>query len=163
MLPLSLQIGLILYSVCVSLNAYHKHPALGEMPNYVRSIVLKKLGNLWTMGEDRRRIKRRLGALQNLSLMKNNIKNELENIKNDLSNSRQTLECDGKKILVEKCNGDCSNAHESEGKNVNFTYQNDAFRIEINLKLQRCTVADATIHLIGRSGRINASDWSMVP
>jgi hypothetical protein len=95
---------------------------MGEMPNYVRKIVLEKLGNLWALREDRQRIKRRLGALQNLSLMKENIKNELKNIKNDLSSSRPAVEGDVEKILVENCNGDCANADESEGKNTHFTH-----------------------------------------
>ena len=86
------------------------------MPNYVRSIVLEKLGKLWALSEDRKRIKRRLRALQNLSLMKNNIKNELENIKNGLSSSRPALERDEENMLMENCNGDCSTPR--EGKNV---------------------------------------------
>ena len=91
------------------------------MPNYVRNIVLEKLGNLWALSEDRQRIKRRLGALQNLSLMKNNIKNELENIKNGLSGSNVGLECGGEKILIENCNGKCYQTNASKGKSRNFT------------------------------------------
>ena len=94
--------------MCLSLNAYHKHPSLGEMPSYVRNIVLEKLGNFWRLGENRKRIKRRLSALQNLALMKNNIRNELENIKNGLSHSESALACGEEKILVNNCNGDCS-------------------------------------------------------
>ena len=105
---LSFEIGFILYSVCLSLNAYHKHPAFGEMPGYVRNIVLKKLGNFWRLSEDRKRIKRRLGALQNLALMKNSIKNELENIRNGLSHSKSALECDEEQMLVNNCNDACS-------------------------------------------------------
>ena len=97
-----------MYSACLSLNAYHKHPALGEMPNYVCNVVLENLGNLWTLREDRQRIKRRLRALQNLSLMKNNIKNELENIRSGLSSSNVGLECDGEKVFVENCNDSCN-------------------------------------------------------
>ena len=106
--------------MCLSLNAYHKHPALGEMPSYVRNIVLEKLGNFWRLGENRKRIKRRLSALQNLVLMKNNIRNELENIKNGLSYSESALEFDKEKILVNNCNGDCSTT--CKGKNTNFTF-----------------------------------------
>ncbi|XP_028411625.1 acetylcholine receptor subunit alpha-type acr-16-like [Dendronephthya gigantea] len=111
---LSFEIGLILYSVCLSLNAYHKHPALGEMPNYVRSLVLGKLGNLWTLREDRERIGRRLGALEDLSQMKENIKNELENIKNGLSSSKSGLECRGEASFDKQCNGDCLKTRERE-------------------------------------------------
>ena len=88
------------------------------MPNYVRSFVLVKLGNLWTLREDRERIGRRLGALEDLSQMKEMIKNELENIKNGLSSSESGLECKDEANFVTQCNRDCLTAHKSEGKSV---------------------------------------------
>lgn len=48
--------------------------------------------------------------------MKNNIKNELENIKNGLSSSNVGLECDGEKILVENCNGNCYQTDGNKGE-----------------------------------------------
>lgn len=102
------------------------------MPNYVRSIVLETLGDLWTLREDRQRIKRRLGALQNLSLMKNNIKNELENIKNGLSGSNVGLECGREKILVENCNGDCYHGNKGEIAVVKFWNFNLVFTVKIS-------------------------------
>ena len=84
-----LQIGLIFYAICISFNAYHKHPALGDMPRYVRNLVLGKLGKLWGLTKDSEIITRKLDALRNLSLTKDNFSAKLKETKTILRPSKR--------------------------------------------------------------------------
>ncbi|XP_046847523.1 acetylcholine receptor subunit alpha-type acr-16-like isoform X3 [Xenia sp. Carnegie-2017] len=141
------EIGLILYSVCVSLNAYHKHPAMGDMPNYLRNFVLNALGNVWGFDGERKRIMRRFGLLNNTSKMKIRVVKELECMKNGLSYSDEESKEDLISVESRKCshslenNGDCSS-------------QKGGWERKGMDKVRSCTCRSWIEHMIKRNNRL---------
>ena len=64
---LSFEITLIFYAMCLTMNAYHRHPYLGNMSRCVRGIVMQRLGRIWGVGEIHSEIQQRLESLQEMA------------------------------------------------------------------------------------------------
>lgn len=69
---LCLEVTLIFYAVCITLNAYHRDPALSAMSTGVRWLVVKKLGHMWGKDSINDEIKQKLESLQAISNMAKN-------------------------------------------------------------------------------------------
>ena len=117
---------MIFYSVCVTLNAYHKHPSLGDMPLYVRSLVLEKLARFWGLTKEGQAISRKLAALRNLSLMKDTVTHKLEQMKRVPSNP-ETPSTNGfvERRLSRERDYNCNNSKEKEVFLTSFTATHD--------------------------------------
>ena len=57
---------------------------MGEMPGYIRTVVLEKLGGWWGLREEGHAIIRKLEALENVALMKDRVTARLEALKTAL-------------------------------------------------------------------------------
>lgn len=102
---LSFEILLIFYSVCFSINTYHKNPSMGEMPGYIRTLILEKFGRLWGLRGQSQAISSKLEALGNKALMKDRILAQLEAMKTAVSSSKTSSETPPRNLC--KCIATC--------------------------------------------------------
>ena len=70
------EIALIFYAMCITMNAYHRHPYLGNMSRCVRGIVMQRLGRTWGVDDIHNEIQQKLESLQGMA---NVAKNEYRN------------------------------------------------------------------------------------
>ena len=78
---LCLEVTLIFYAVCVTLNAYHRNPVLSVMPTSVRWLVVNKLGHMWGKDSINDEIRQKLQSLQAISNMAKNRYRNCEELK----------------------------------------------------------------------------------
>lgn len=62
-----MQVTLTFYAICITLNAYHRHPSLAAMSNFVRVLVVNKLGRIFRMEDVHNKIRQRLKSLQDIT------------------------------------------------------------------------------------------------
>ena len=92
-----LQVTLIFYAVCITLNAYHRQPAFSNMSPCVRGFVMQKLGRLWGMDDINNEIQQKLESLQEIAnLAKSEYRNseETRTLDGSVNRSRSRF-CDG--------------------------------------------------------------------
>ncbi|CAB4014495.1 neuronal acetylcholine receptor subunit alpha-10-like, partial [Paramuricea clavata] len=119
---LSFEVTLIFYAVCITLNAYHRQPALGGMSRCVRGLVMQKLGRIWGMDDIHNEIQEKLESLQDIANMAKSKYRDCEEIRT----MDESVNKDHSRIYDEQdTNIELANTIEESGFGVNELERED--------------------------------------